>query len=58
MTRCLADLAGAKSPPHDVVLMGPRGNGKTVLLNWFERRCRRAGKVDIARLSPSPSLTG
>jgi len=33
--------------------MGPRGNGKTVLLNWFERRCRRAGKVDIARLSPS-----
>ena len=53
MTRCLADLASAESPPHDVALMGPRGNGKTVLLNWFERRCRRAGKVDIARLSPS-----
>ena len=53
MTRCLADLVRAKSPPHDVALMGPRGNGKTVLLNWFERRCRRAGKVDIARLSPS-----
>ena len=53
LTRCLADLAGAESPPHDVALMGPRGNGKTVLLNWFERRCRRAGKVDIARLSPS-----
>ena len=34
MTRCLADLAAAtKSPPHDVALMGPRGNGKTVLLN-------------------------
>ena len=53
MIRCLADLAGGRSPPHDVALMGPRGNGKTVLLNWFERRCRRAAKVDIARLSPS-----
>ena len=53
MTRCLADLAGGSSPPHDVALMGPRGNGKTVLLNWFERRCREADKVEIARLSPS-----
>ena len=53
MIRCLADLAGGRSPPHDVALMGPRGNGKTVLLNWFEGLCRRAGKVDIARLSPS-----
>ncbi|MDD9986357.1 MAG: hypothetical protein OXQ31_08815 [Spirochaetaceae bacterium] len=33
--------------------MGPRGNGKTVLLKWFERACRHAGRVDIARLSPS-----
>ena len=53
MTRCLADLTGGRSPPHDVAMMGPRGNGKTVLLNWFERRCRRAAKVDVARLSPS-----
>ena len=53
MTRCLADLLGGASPPHDVALMGPRGNGKTVLLNWFEQHCRRAGRVNVARLSPS-----
>ncbi len=53
MSLCLADLAAGTSPPHDVALIGPRGNGKTVLLNWFERRCRHAGSVDIARLSPS-----
>ena len=53
LLQCLADLLGGNAPPHNVALMGPRGNGKTVLLNWFERACRRAGRVDIARLSPS-----
>ncbi len=53
LSQCLADLLGGTAPPHNVALMGPRGNGKTVLLNWFERACRRAGRVDIARLSPS-----
>ncbi len=53
LTRCLADLLGGGSPPHDVALTGPRGNGKTVLLNWFEGACRRAGRVDVARLTPS-----
>ena len=51
---CLADLAGGKAPPHDVVLTGPRGNGKTTLLNWFERQCRaKNGGVDVVRLTPS-----
>ena len=35
LTECLADLLGGTSPPHDVVLTGPRGTG-TVLINWFE----------------------
>ena len=51
---CLADLAGGKAPPHDVVLTGPRGNGKTTLLNWFERKCRAKNPaVDVVRLTPS-----
>ena len=51
---CLADLAAGEAPPHDVVLTGPRGNGKTTLLNWFERQCRaRNGGVDVVRLTPS-----
>ena len=53
LTRCLADLLGGDAPPHDVALMGPRGNGKTVLLNWFDRACREAGRIDTVRLSPS-----
>ena len=53
MNLCLADLARGASPPHDVALMGPRGNGKTVLLNWFEQECRDGGAVGVARLSPS-----
>ena len=53
LTRCLADLLGGTSPPHDVVLTGPRGTGKTVLLNWFERACRdRESDVDVVQLTP------
>ena len=54
LTQCLADLLGGASPPHDVALMGPRGNGKTVLLNWFKRACRgRATAVDVVALTPN-----
>ena len=54
LTQCLADLLGGASPPHDVVMVGPRGNGKTVLLNWFERACRdHDPEVDVATLTPN-----
>ena len=55
---CLADLARGHAPPHDVVLTGPRGNGKTALLNWFEGECRAKGGVDVVRLTPSRARTG
>lgn len=58
LTRSLADLSRDEAPPHDVVLTGPRGNGKTVLLQWFERACRDAGGVDVERLAPSEVRTG
>ena len=51
LNRCLADLAGGASPPHDVVLTGPRGNGKTVLLNWFKNACEDR-KLDVVALTP------
>ena len=54
LSLCLADLLGGVSPPHDVALVGPRGTGKTVLLNWFKRTCRdRAPDVDVAALTPN-----
>ncbi len=53
LSRCLAALRGGAAPPHNVVLVGPRGNGKTVLLHWFETVCRDgAGRVDVVRLTP------
>ena len=51
LNRCLADLAGGASPPHDIVLTGPRGNGKTVLLNWFKNACEDR-KLDVVALTP------
>ena len=51
LSLCLADLAGERSPPHNVVLVGPRGNGKTALLNWFKRECQHRG-VDAVALTP------
>ena len=52
LKQCLGDLLGGRSPPHDVALTGPRGTGKTVLLNWFERACRdRGAEVDVVYLT-------
>ena len=52
LSQCLSDLRAGSSPPHDVVLIGPRGNGKTALLGWFEDACRTAS-VSVVRLVPS-----
>ena len=52
LSLCLSDLTGDGSPPHDVVLIGPRGNGKTALLGWFERACREsATRLDVAAIT-------
>ena len=53
LKRCLTDLRARRAPPHDVVLIGPRGNGKTVLLNWFKRACGdHRDEVDVLQLTP------
>ena len=45
----------AKRPAHaDVILHGPRGNGKTVLLNVLGDRLERAG-ADVVRTTPKSS---
>ena len=58
LTRCLTELRARKAPPHDVVLIGPRGNGKTVLLNWFRGICRdHQAEVDVVQLTPDDIST-
>ena len=54
LARCLGDLARGAAPPHNVVLVGPRGNGKTALLHWFKTACdESAPSVDVMRVTPS-----
>ena len=43
--------ASNKAPPRDAILVGPRGNGKTVLLAAFVARCRAAG-TDVVEATP------
>ena len=54
LRRCLTGVSRGEAPPHNVVLLGPRGNGKTALLRWFENACKRHEPVvDVASLTPS-----
>ena len=49
----LADLDRGRPAPSEVILYGPRGNGKTALLGWISRRARSSTGVDVERLTPS-----
>ena len=54
LRRCLAGVSNGEAPPHNVVLLGPRGNGKTVLLRWFQDACAQSEPaVDVLSLTPS-----
>ena len=48
----LVHVAGGEAPPSEVILYGPRGNGKTVLLGWVQAE-GPAASVDVLRLTPS-----
>ena len=50
----LATLAGEVSPGTNVILYGPRGNGKTVLLEWAVRRARSL-RIRVISLSMAES---
>ena len=50
----LAYLQNGRGAPRSAVLSGPRGNGKTVLLRWFQRDIE-AGEHDIEAIWLTPS---
>ena len=54
LRRCLAGVSHGEAPPHNVVLLGPRGKGKTALLGWFQQACaENEPEVDVLSLTPS-----
>ena len=51
-------MADGVPPPSEVILYGPRGNGKTALLVWLQQEIARMGGVESVRLTPADIPTG
>ena len=49
----IEDLLAGVPPPSEVILYGPRGNGKTVLLRWLELEARRFSGLETLWKTPS-----
>ena len=46
-------LRQGAAPPRDLILYGPRGNGKTTLLSWLHEVARERDAVDVIHLTPA-----
>ena len=46
-------LRQGAAPPRDLILYGPRGNGKTTLLSWLHDVARTRDSVDVIHLTPA-----
>lgn len=49
----LSRLRRGKGALCDVILIGPRGYGKTALMHWFERQCGQDTALDVVLLTPA-----
>ena len=49
----LGDLRDGLAPSRDLVLQGPRGNGKTALLVWLQQEAASYAGVDVLSLTPA-----
>ena len=50
----LAYLKAGRGSPRDAILSGPRGNGKTVLMRWFQGEVEAsADRLDAVWLTPT-----
>ena len=54
----LALLDRGEAPPSEIILYGPRGNGKTALLAWMEQEVSSVAGVDALKVTPSEFETG
>ena len=53
----LAQLDRGEPAPCEVILYGPRGNGKTAFLRWIEKVAAPSYAVDVVALTPSDIQT-
>ena len=53
----LSRLRNGRPPPREIVFHGPRGNGKTALLAWFQKEVTASHAVDTIRLVPAAIRT-
>ena len=49
----LAQLDRGEATASEIILYGPRGNGKTALLAWIKSEAAPSYAVDVVRLTPS-----
>ena len=50
---CLARLDRGEPTPSEIILYGPRGNGKTALLVWMEKETESVPDVEVIDMTPS-----
>ena len=53
----VAEVRRGRPPPREIVLYGPRGNGKTALLVWLEKEAATDSGLDVIRLTPAAIRT-
>ena len=54
LRRLLAYLKAGRGAPRDVILSGPRGNGKTVLMRWLQGEVQASAEgLDAVWLTPA-----
>ena len=58
LSEILADMAAGESPDADMVMYGPRGMGKTVLLNWLENEVEKTAQDNrpLRAVQASPTI--
>lgn len=49
--------APARGAPSDIILDGPSGNGKTVLLQWLQQHCTADLGYTVCRITPSSAMS-
>ncbi len=54
--KLLVKLTLPRGVPSDIILYGPRGTGKTVLLQWLEEYCIEEHKCRVLPIVPSDTM--